>query len=1747
MSIEIYPATVRQGLSSQNKEMQDIVAGIDRLLASINAYTGESELIGEAYSSHKTYMTDGHIAFLRKYSSALQSKISADQRHISAIDTHLSSHSWFHTGQIEGEIETWTRQIQNIDYLIHGLPPNISSAALRNTRNNLVRLRDRSREKLERVHNYISATNGIYETTETEIAEANRLLMRLNLTVRCATTGTVTMPTMLQVDIALLIDKLFPGSMREMLPGLMGMSESQLAKFLEKLYLAGVPIFCMFGADPVNLSTGNFIYSKEDMVVPGRNPLEFKRFYNSICGIESVLGTNWTHSYNIRLYKGKKDNTETVHVMYGDGHLESYQYIGDDKYKSPSDSDNRLTKSFSGRWYLDTNNKETYWFDENGLLEKICDINRNETKFEHTDNLLTKVSNPCGSLMFEYNRRKHLIKVTDHTGRVVNLKYEKKRLIKVIHPTGSEYCYEYDTQGHLSKVINPLGMAAISNEYDKQGRMIRQSFADGGEYLLSYDNKITTATEQNGNVVKYEHDDKYRTVGTIYSDSEERFEYNEQGKRTEHTDRKGNVRKFEYDKRGNMTKATDPLGYETTIEYSRHDKPTKIVTPVGGVITNKYDDNGILLESINPLGHSLKLTNNKQNLVTATEQPDGSKTNITYDDKGNISTITDAMDGVTKYEYDELNRAVKTIDPMGNETSYEYNINGDISKATNADGKTQTYEYNALGKLIKLTDFIGGVTTYKYNAVGKLDETINPSGGITKLEYDLMWNVTRVTDPCGNILRYEYDNNQRVIRTIDQEGHATNYEHDLNGNVVAVINALGAKTEITYDALDRHSEISEPDGAVTKLEYDAIGNVTKVTDPQSGEIVRVYDKAGQPISVTDQMGNTTSYTYTSLGQIESITDAIGGVTKYGYYPGGKLKAVTRPGGESESYGYDKNGNIVKITDNADNTTSIVYNCLDRIVKTTNPLGHSKCFDYDAMGNITGITDENGNTTKYMYSPTGELVEVIDAMGHSTKYSYDKVGQMTKMEQYRVIDDTYADLKQIELQVTTWERNRRGDVIKKSTPLGGESTYKYDSLGDLVSRIDEDGLETLYEYNLASKLEKVAYADGKTIELSYNPLRQLTQVKDWLGTTNIELDSIGRANKITDHNDNVVQYTWDALGRRESITYPDDSRVDYSYNVSGRLEQIISETGATHYSYDSLGRLKERIMPGDIVTKYISNPFGKLESLTHKKNDEILDRFNYSYDPVGNITQIEKNRNGIDTDSGVFSYAYDSLGRLTEATNGQGSKQYHYDSLGNRIMSTQNGIETRHCFNAKNQLIRTTEGTDVKEYGYDRRGNLTSILENGTVTSNFTYSAANRMVEAITSKGKAEYEYNGFLKRVSTLESLQNNATDTPDPLNKVNYALDLTKPYNDLLAIGDQRFVWGGELLMSEGSDEFTYLNDHLGSPIRLMGDMQNETLAYDEFGVPTVEASGNLHNPFGFTGYQPDAVSEMQYAQARNYAPDLGRFAAEDTHWHTENMVFGDIPYNLQMSGLIPNQSGITQSKNLYSHGLNNPLINFDPDGKLAITLGTLLVVGGAMVVTAILADPNLHQALAEGVTAVAEGAQRIGRDISGLWDTTPSVGGGVSTGASAAYNPIVSVPVLDGLKNSALHNVREETQERRNSGPYSVYLVWDNSVGMITAESVWYVGLTKDTDRREREHRRDYVKFGPLLVGNSFEMTTVITGLTKEEARAREQALMMAFISIGYANRINAIAKGKWGDQRFAEEVHRMSTLVSNIPCTY
>jgi len=1243
-------------------------------------------------------------------------------------------------------------------------------------------------------------------------------------------------------------------------------------------------ISAIFG-DPINVLTGNFYYTKKDLTISGKYPLEFKRFYNALGNLDGVLGLNWTHNYNIRLF----DNGEQVHIMFDDGHVETYTRLDDGFYVAPIEQTKVLMPSDDGGFTLTLQTMQQYHFDAIGALCCISDTNGNKTILEYEGDgiLLSKVTTASGSLSFDYNDNGRISNVSDHIGRKVSFEYEQDYLTKVIQPHGAEFKYEYDASNLISKVTDVQGIESIQNVYDEKGRTIVQHMADGGVMYLAYDDErmITTTTDQAGNKVDHYRDEKYRTVKIEYGDCNEHFEYDEFNNRTKYVDRCKNVYRYEHDVYGNMTKVIDPLGNTTSTEYNNFNKPVKIAQSNEGIISFTYDDYGNMLRVVDPIGRETSIAYDNAGIAKTLTLPDASQNIVEHDERGNIIAITDGLGIRTQYEYDGLNRVAKSINAEGATTTFEYNIRGDISKVTDALGNTRSYEYNLAGQVTRMTDFDRGTLDYTYNSIGKLEQITDKAGGIIKMGYDLLWNVTSITDPSGETVSYEYNRYNRLIRSIDTEGNSTEYRHDHNGNVIATISPLGAETKIKYDALNRQSEIIEPDGAITKLTYDKVGNITEVTDALGNIVKREYDIAGQLIKRIDPLGNVTTFTYTVLGKIENIINAQGERQTFTYYPGGRIKSVSLPNGESTNYEYDNNGNIIRITDALGNVTTRVYDSLGRVIQVINPLGHSRKFAYDALENITETADENGNVTQYKYSPLGDIVEVIDAAGNSAKYTYDAMSRLTGL---MLMGD--------EVQITTYELNKKGEVIAVTSPLGDIVKYNYNQDGNVTSKLDQDGLTTLYDYNLVGKLSKISYADGKTVEFSYNALKQLTEMRDWLGTTKIEPDALGRATKITDFDGNEVNYAWNSIGKKEKLTYPDGSEVNYTYNAAGQLMQVKAGADITSYAYDNVGRIAERLLPDGTTTNYEFNARGAFASLTHAKNGNILDQFKYTYDPVGNITQIEKHRVGVEADNGIFRYAYDPLSRLVEAAHGHSTKTYGYDSIGNRITSVHNGIQTDHIFNARNQLIKTTAGDDITEYTYDLRGNLTNMTENGILTAAYTFDATNMMTGTTTGNGIAEYAYNGFRKRVAKLESLNPtiaavgggvpDAPHVPDPTAEVRYILDLTRPYDDLLAIQgtqNQSFVWGDSLLSANGTDGgFHYLQDHLGSSIRLVGAENTAPMAYDEFGVPEVTTSNasslqGFNNPFGFTGYQTDKISNLYYAQARYYNPTAGRFFAKD------------------------------------------------------------------------------------------------------------------------------------------------------------------------------------------------------------------------------------------------------------------------------
>ena len=882
-----------------------------------------------------------------------------------------------------------------------------------------------------------------------------------------------------------------------------------------------------------------------------------------------------------------------------------------------------------------------------------------------------------------------------------------------------------------------------------------------------------------------------------------------------------------------------------------------------------------------------------------------------------------------------------------------------------------------------------------------------------------------MTTPDGARTTYLYNEENLLSRIKYADGAVVRYTYDANGNRIGEEDENGAKTTFVYDALGRVVEVNGEEGHHYAYRYDGEGNLIEAEDALGNTVSMEYDGNGNLIKETNQLGESRSYAYTPLGDVESITDEAGRITCYRYQKGGLLEKIRYADGTEEAFTYDANGNLETHTLATGFVLSYGYDSMDRIVEITGSEGERKSYTYDALGNVTSMTDGEGNTTRYAYTLSGQLAKVTDALGNETEYQYDVCDRLIEIRQYGaegiLKEDTEVsgmDAKLLEAerqngrkrlcQITRYTRDLRGQVTETVDALGQKETYTYDKKGQLLGKLDKEGYLTKYAYTKQGDLSGIQYADGKEVKLSYNPLRQLIEIQDWLGSTRITPDALGRAEKVQYPDGREVSYTYGKAGERRSITYPDGATVFYGYDEQFRLSELKEGDSVITYGYDPVGRLCEKQFPNGTKTTYRYDRKDQLTELVHQDKEGILDRYTYLYDLLGNKTGITKERRGLERESGQYRYGYDALGRLSEIQkDGEIQTRYGYDAFGNRTWKEERGEQTSYQYNALNQLVSERQGEIRKEYGYDKRGNLTAVLENGAWKKQYVYGAMNRLEEAVDAAGKqARYQYNGLGHRVGKQEGvLPKEKLEKLDPQRRVGmeignsrqitYTLDLTRQYYNLLEKTEesrsQRYFWDGNVAAYEENGERNYyLQDELGSPLRIEDSAGTikESYGYGAFGEDLYQNQGEMQ-PFGYTGYQRDEIAGTYYAQAREYLAENGRFAEQD-------LIVGFVEY--------------PETLNRYSYCWNNSLIYADYNGEFP-TIIAGAIIGGVVsftssIVTQVILDRKVNWK--ETFVDTVGGAIKGGIAGSGIG----IVGGVLATGATGAATSVASQIYADDKK---------------------------------------------------------------------------------------------------------------------------------------
>lgn len=1232
---------------------------------------------------------------------------------------------------------------------------------------------------------------------------------------------------------------------------------------------------CIFGGDPVNMNTGNFVHEREELLIGGKTRLSFRTFYNSMeTGSGGDMGEGWHHNFEVCLKK--EDSGRLLFVCLGNGRVIPYRAGVGDVFVPVFGDRGKLKKEKEGYLYA-VDKGEEYVFRADGLVSMKRDRNGNEDIFVYnSQGKLDRVLGANGgSLSFTYNMEGNLIRVEDNAGRNVHLWYRYGRLWKIVNAMGSTYVYEYNENGKLESEVTPCGITSFKNEYDMADRVVKQILPDGGCMELKYDHEgmKTYRKDANGAIAVYENDERFRNRRTVFADGEEYYEYNDRNQRTLWVDRNGNKTRYYYNGNGELVKVENAAGKCVCMTYDEMGRRTSVYLLNGPKISYIYDGKGNVIEKKDPSGNTIRTVRNDAGQPETVTLQDGSRIHMEYDCRGNMIGITDMHGSRMSFEYDGMNRITSVADRNGNTMRYGYDAKSRVTKIRNAVGDEREFIYDEDGRMTEAVDFDGSRIKMTYWGNGKKRSFEDREGNITLYKYDLNGNLTEEKLPNGGIRQYGYDSRNQLVTYTDELGGITKYEYDMNGNRIKITEPIGNEIRFSYDEINRLVKIEEPDGFTTAFSYNMQNRITEVLYPKGVSEKAEYDESGRKIKKRDIYGHITTCTYNSMGRPEEMKDQRGRKTSCTYYPGGLLKSVAYPDGTGESYTYDGNGNVTEKRKTNGYTIYYAYDELNRLKNVKNSTGEGLEFTYSRSGRISRVMSGDCVIREYTYSPNGNMLSETDAYGCKRTYEYDCMGKIIRMAQ--------EDGQGAERNVTSYERDLGGRIVSVTDSLGNKEFYEYDLAGRMTKKTDRDGFETVYTFHASGKRESIQYGDGRNVYYWYDSLRHLVGVEDNGCKMQIQSDDYGRLESVTDYMGRAVHYEYGEHGEKTSMTYPDGNRIWFHYDALGRLEGITDGQDEISYHYDLSGRLAEKRFPGGIETTYKYCRDGRLEELVHNIQGEITERFSYGYDLAGYRSVIRKERKGMPDESGVFSYGYDKAGRLkTVSRNGVMVREYGYDGFGNRSYLKECRGITEYQYNSMNQLagkVITGQNGECESYGYkyDRRGNLAEVCRNGERLHRYVFGASNRLEEADNVYGdRAKYLYDAFGNRIAKETIYADGNTVRTD------YLTDQTRCCNNLLILetGEkkQRFVWDeNTAYMEENGTKSYFLQDEMGSPVRLVwgNGRERETYSYDEFG----RSRTGIGQSFGYAGYLPDEIAGTYFAQAREYDAANGRFTGED------------------------------------------------------------------------------------------------------------------------------------------------------------------------------------------------------------------------------------------------------------------------------
>ena len=904
------------------------------------------------------------------------------------------------------------------------------------------------------------------------------------------------------------------------------------------------------GGDPVDLSSGLFVYNKTDLVLPDVIPLQVTRSYRPNDNQVRPFGIGTTHGYEIFMVGDVQPWTYQDLIQPDGSRIHFYRTSAGTDFASAVYTHTSTKTSWYGAtivyntsafpgaaWVLTTKDGTRYYFPDAyqqtnpakmALLGIRDRYGNTVTVTRDSSGNVTQITSPNGRYInFQHDTSNRITQIQDNAGRTVQYQYDAVgRIQQVTDAAGGTWIYTYDSNNNMLTIQDARGIVYLTNQYDSGNHVIKQTQADGGTYQFAWTPTPNVASPPyliqgaSGPPIGPTAIITFRGCTTCSEHFQPLFS------QVDVTDPNGNVRRVKFGNNGYTSSVTYALGKpeEQTYSFAYYaDNLLKSVTdPFGRVTSYVYDANGNLTSTTQLSGTSNAIATSMTydttfNQLLSISDPLGHTTSFAYDASGNLISITDPLQHQSTMTYDSLGRLLSTSDPLSNTTRFGYSL-GDLASITDPLSRTTIRSSDLVGRPVSITDPLGQTTKFAYNALNQITSTTDALGSVTSFSYDLNGNLLSVTDANQHTTAYTYNNMDRVATRKDPLQSQESYQYDGVGNLTQFTDRRGKVATYGYDALSRrifagYGTTAGPAYESTMSNTFDLGNrLTQIVDSVGGTITRGYDNLDRLTSETTPQG-TVSYTYDNAGRRTNLTV---------------------PGQSVVNYTFDDANRLTQITQGSA-TVQLSYDAANRRTSLTLPNGVITTYSYDSASQLTALTYTDGaaaiGNLTYSYDLVGRRTSAGGSLAAAnlpnavTTTSYNANNQLTTWGTANLFYDANGNMTSDGTHAYSWNARNRLATIDS----GNTATFAYDALGRRTSKTILGG-QTGFLYDGANAVQELS---GTTVvaNLLSSGVDEIFQRIDSSGTSSVLADGLGSTLDLVGTTGNLqTTYLYEPFGR-----------------------------------------------------------------------------------------------------------------------------------------------------------------------------------------------------------------------------------------------------------------------------------------------------------------------------------------------------------------------------------------------------------------------------------------------------------------------------------------------------------------------------------------------------------------------------------------------------------------------------------------